>query len=347
MGRQPIPIHQIAIHAGVSDATVDRVLHDRGGVRDSTTARVKRAIAELKEQQALFEVGGRVFTVDLVMVAPQRFSSAVWNSFDTAIPALRPAVFRIRPHMHERIEPTHLIGTLDKIATRGTQAIILKAPDLPEVIEAVDLLADQGVPVITIVTDLPTSNRVAYVGIDNQAAGATAAYLISQWLPTTSDGEDHKNVLVTLSSQRFRGEGEREIGFHATAEEIAPSWRTFELAETDGLDATISEQLAHLADTRPIDAVYSIGGGNRATLDTLQRHGQRPGVYIAHDLDADNRHLLRRGQISAVLHHDLGTDALRACQLIMQFHGAVPGRPATRATPIQVITPYNTPNQRS
>lgn len=345
MGRQPIPIRQIAIHAGVSDATVDRVLHDRGGVRDTTKARVKRAVTELKEQQALFEFGGRTFTVDLVMHAPHRFSSAVWAAFDTTIPALRPAVFRIRPHMHERIESADLIRTLDKIAARGTHAIILKAPELPEVIDAVNRLADQGLPIITIVTDLPTSNRVAYVGIDNRAAGATAAYLISQWLPASSDNENTANVLVTLSSQHFRGEEEREIGFRSTADAIAPRWRTFGLSETEGLDATITEQLDHIAHTRTIDAVYSIGGGNRATLATLERHNQSRSIYIAHDLDTDNRHLLRSGQISAVLHHDLATDALRACQLVMQAHRAIPGRPTTQPTPIQVITPYNTPTQ--
>ena len=346
MGRQPIPLRQIAIHAGVSDATVDRVLHDRGGVRDTTVARVKRAITELEEQHALFEFAGRTFTVDLVMIAPHRFTSAVWDAFEAAIPALRPAVFRIRPHMHERIESTHLIRTLDKIATRGTQAIILKAPELPEVVDAVNRLADQGVPIITIVTDLPTSNRVAYVGIDNRAAGATAAYLISQWLPTRPDNNDTANVLVTLSSQHFRGEEERGIGFRNTARAVAPGWRTFQLTETQGLDATITAQLDDIADTRTIDAVYSIGGGNHATLATLERHNQRPDIYIAHDLDSDNRQLLSAGKISAVLHHDLTTDASRACQLIMQAHGATPGRPTTQPTPIQIITPYNTPTQQ-
>jgi hypothetical protein len=70
MGRQPIPIRQIAIHAGDGEATIDRVLHNRGGVRDTTKARVNRAIIELKEQQALFEFAGRTFTVDLVISHP-------------------------------------------------------------------------------------------------------------------------------------------------------------------------------------------------------------------------------------------------------------------------------------
>jgi LacI family transcriptional regulator len=79
------------------------------------------------------------------------------------------------------------------------------------VIEAVDRLADTGIPVVTLVTDLPVSRRVAYVGIDNRSAGATTAYLLSQWL-----GAEMGAVLVTLSRGSFRGEEEREMGFRST-----------------------------------------------------------------------------------------------------------------------------------
>src|SRR5713226_823881 len=44
--------------------------------------------------------------------------------------------------------------------------------------------------------------------MDNRAAGETAAYLIGEWL-----GPEPAKVLATLSSNRSRGEEEREIGF--------------------------------------------------------------------------------------------------------------------------------------
>ena len=69
---------------------------------------------------------------------------------------------------------------------------------------------------VTLVTDIPLSQRVAYVGIDNRAAGATAAYLIDQWL--TGDDEA---VLMALSRSAFRGEEEREMGFRAAMRERA------------------------------------------------------------------------------------------------------------------------------
>jgi LacI family transcriptional regulator len=340
MARQPIPIREIAVQAGVSDATVDRVLHGRDGVRATTVARVRRAVKELERQQAEFEAGGRTFTVDLVMHTPKRFSAAVRAAFEAAAPSMRPAVFRVRPHVYERIAASRIAATLDAIAARGTHAVVLKAPDVPVVVEAVARLADRGIPVITIVTDLPTSRRIAYVGIDNRAAGATAAYLIDQWLGPRSEGA---TVLLPISSLRFRGEEEREVGFRSVARTIAPTWTILDLAENEGVEGAVAAQLEHVAARQRIDAVYSIGGGNAAVLRVLDGHGQQPAAYVAHDLDTDNVELLANGRISAVLHHDLRADARRACQLVMQHHGAIPGAPTTEPAPVQVVTPYNLP----
>ncbi|MEM9655964.1 MAG: LacI family DNA-binding transcriptional regulator [Actinomycetota bacterium] len=344
MGRHPFPIRDVARHAGVSVATVDRVLHQRPGVRADTAARVRRAIAELERDREAFELGGRTFAVDLVMHSPRRFSAAVWDAFERVIPTLRPAAFTIRPRTFERIDPSAIAAGLDDIAHRGSHAVVLKAPDAPEVTAAVGRLHNAGIPVITIVTDLPTSRRLAYVGVDNRTSGATAAYLIDRWLgPNVDDTGGRRTVLVTMSSLSFRGEEEREIGFRTTARRLAADWQILDLTETGGLADTISRDLDHLLGEHKLDAVYSIGGGNLATLETLKRRAHGPPVYIAHDLDGENRRLLSSGQLSAVLHHDLTIDAHRTCQLVMQAHGAVPGVPSTEPAPLQVITPYNIP----
>jgi hypothetical protein len=74
-----------------------------------------------------------------------------------------------------------------------------------------------------------------------------------------------------------------------------------------------------------IGAVYSIGGSNVATIRAFEQRGRRYRVFIAHDLDEDNRMLLRARKISAVLHHDLRADANRAGRMIIQAHGGMSG----------------------
>ncbi|MFF4569611.1 LacI family DNA-binding transcriptional regulator [Streptomyces sp. NPDC001410] len=208
--RHPYTIREIARQAGLSTATVDRVLNSRGNVRESTVREVHEAIKALDRQRTQVRIGGRTFMVDIVMQTPERFSTAVREALEAELPSLQPAVVRSRFHFRETCPPEDLVGILDKIAKRGTQGVILKAPDLPEIAAAVGRLVAAGIPVVTLVTDLPHSARLAYVGIDNRAAGATAAYLLEQWL-----GDRPGNVLTTISRGSFRGEEERDLGFRS------------------------------------------------------------------------------------------------------------------------------------
>jgi LacI family transcriptional regulator len=332
-------IREIAQQAGLSQATVDRVLNDRGGVRAGTVQEVHQAIADLDRQRTQLSLVGRTFIVDVVMQTPERFSAAVRTALEAELPLLRPAVFRSRFHLRETATAGELAASLDRIGARGSHGVILKAPDVPEVAGAVQRLTARGIPIVTLVTDLPGSSRVAYIGIDNRAAGATAAYLIGQWLRSRPG-----DVLITLSSSFFRGEEEREMGFRATMRATQPARALVDITESDGLDHVLHDLvLAALRRHPGIAAVYSIGGGNRATVAAFTESGSAYEVFIAHDLDADNTELLRLGQLSAVLHHDLNQDLRNACQAIMRAHRALPGPVAAAASAIQVVTPHNLP----
>ncbi|MPY48599.1 LacI family DNA-binding transcriptional regulator [Streptomyces acidicola] len=337
--RHPYPIREIARQAGLSEATVDRVLNSRGGVRESTIMEVHQAIKDLDRQRTQVRIGGRTFMIDIVMQAPERFSTAVRDALEAELPSLHPAVVRSRFHFRETGPASELIAVMDKIAKRGSGGVILKAPDLPEVGAAVGRLVAAGIPVVTLVTDLPGSARLAYVGIDNRAAGATAAYLVGQWL-----GDRPGNVLTTISRGSFRGEEEREMGFRSAMRVAHPQRSLVEVTDSDGLDATQRDLvLEALRRDEGIVAVYSAGGGNAATLDAFDTLGRTCAVFVAHDLDHDNTRLLRERRLSAVLHHDLRQDMRRTCQTIMRAHKALPDEGPALPSAIQVVTPYNMP----
>ena len=44
-----------------------------------------------------------------------------------------------------------------------------------------------------------------------------------------------------------------------------------------------------------------------------------------------------------MLHHDLRADLRRACRVLLQAQGALPGVPTSVPSQIQVVTPYNEP----
>jgi LacI family transcriptional regulator len=339
--KHPYRIREIAAQSGLSAATVDRVLHARGGVRASTVREVEQAIADLDRQQSQLRLGGRTFMVDVVVQAPPRFSTAVRTALEAELPALRPAVIRSRFHFLDGPSVSDLVGVLDRVP-RGSHGVILKAPDVPEVVAAATRLTERGTPVVTLVTDLPTSARVAYVGIDNRAAGATAAYLVQQWLAGRAG-----DVLMVRGHGSFRGEDEREMGFRAEMRARDGGRRLLEVVdEEDRADAVHEGTRAVLAAHPAVRAVYSLyagAGGNAAVADAFTREGRAYDVFVAHDLDRENTVLLRERRLSAVLHHDLRQDLRRACQVVMQAQGALPGPVRSNPSAIQVITPHNAP----
>ena len=84
-------VKDIALQAGLSTATVDRVVNRRGGVRKQTAARVEAAIGELREQETvparrLREAGFEVKAYeDLTLMIWEKFLCNVTLSAPTAV----------------------------------------------------------------------------------------------------------------------------------------------------------------------------------------------------------------------------------------------------------------------
>ncbi|RAR56595.1 LacI family transcriptional regulator [Paraburkholderia unamae] len=332
-------IKEIALQAGLGVATVDRVLNGRAHVREHTRRRVEQAIKELEQQAFQLASAGRKLMIDVVVEAPARFADEIRHALEAELPGLHPAVFRPRFVMRETMTTAEVVDTLHAIARRGSHGVLLKARDVPEIAGAIGELKQRDIPVIAIFTDIPLSGRMAYAGLDNRVAGATAAYLIGQWV-----GARAGQVLVTMSDERFRGEEEREISFRRALRARWPQLVPVDASGGHGLDTQTEARVRKvLAAHGEVVAVYSMGGGNPAILRALEAQGQTPHCFIGHDLDRDNIALLRAGKVQAILHHDLRQDMRSACQHLMHFHKLLPASAVAPSSPVVVVTPENIP----
>jgi LacI family transcriptional regulator len=151
-------------------------------------------------------------------------------------------------------------------------------------------------------------------------------------------------VLVSLSSTRFRDEGDCEAAFAEALERHYPQLRRVDANEGLGLhEATVRVVHQRLQANPEVCSVYTIGDANAAILHAFSAEGRSCKVSIGHDLDADNLPLLQSGQINAVLHHDLQHDMRMACLQIMRAHGVGPQQGLHTLSAVQVLTPMNLP----
>lgn len=308
-------VHDIAAEAGVSLATVDRVLNDRPGVRGVTKAKVEAAIESL----------GYVRDVAAANLAKSRIYPLVFILPEGDNPFMRGLEAEVRrAGLHSAIERTllsivtvpafnaaALANAIDAAVAEGVSGIAVVAVDAPEVFASIDRAREAGVPVVTLVSDLAGSARDHFIGVDNIAAGRTAGSLMGRFL-----GNRPGPVAVLAGSMRVRDHGERLEGF-LTAMSAMPDARPI-LPVLEGQDdpdlsfKLIADCLAAVPD---LAGIYNLGAGNRGLLKALGPRGTDLCV-IVHELTGETRGALESGVIDAVLNQDAGHEVRSAIRVL-------------------------------
>ncbi len=309
-------VHDIAAAAGVSLATVDRVLNQRPGVRHVTREKVETAIRELgyvRDVAAANLAKGR--TYPLVFILP-----ASDNSFMHGLNAeIRQAIVRssaertdIRTIEVPAFDPAALVAVLEGLSREKPCGIALVATDAPDVRAAVDRLVRERFPIVTLVSDLTGSLRHHYAGVDNIAAGRTAARLLGRFL-----GPRKGEIAVLAGSMLVRDHRERLEGFTTIMAEEFP-----DLAILPVLEGRDDPEVAHMlvADAlgnAGIIGVYSLGAGNRGLIRALKEKAvDRVLTVIAHELTAHTRAALIDNTIDAILNQDAGHEVRSAIRVL-------------------------------
>jgi LacI family transcriptional regulator len=295
----------IARLAGVSTATVDRVLHRREGVRQTTVQRVLQAASELKylPEPELRAVGATPPT-QVLFVLPDRSSKFLrmlgeWVQCSQSQWA--PYHVNCRVQFIQGFDPDALSSALLRRG-RGCNGVAFMPLEHPKVREAVDTLADDGVAAVTLVSDLSHSRRIAYVGLDNGSAGRTAAYLIARFVGAVG-AKRHAKVALIAGSLSYKAHVEREAGFLQLFSEQYPHMQVVGLREGYDDELVNYRQTKALLEQHPdLAAIYNIGGGSEGVGQALKELGkQHKVVFIGHGLTPDTRALLIDGSMDAVI----------------------------------------------
>ncbi len=200
---------QVAEAAGVSLSTVDRVLNRRGGVSAAAEERVLEWAGRLNIDRVAFRQYLKVLRIAVVMQTPR---NPFYKGLQDAFADLNKAMLdlKISCFIHY-IDVTDVIRTINKInqISAAHDALIIVSPDDPRLSDALKVISGR-IPIVTLVTDLPNSGRIAYIGPDNRQTGRVAGELMGRFL-----GPNGGEVLVVLGMHRIVGHEEREMGFRS------------------------------------------------------------------------------------------------------------------------------------
>jgi LacI family transcriptional regulator len=309
----------IAREAGVSPATVDRVLNHRPGVRERTREIVLETARRLGYISNGVDVPG---SISGSTAARARLDFVLPAGTNTFIKALNNQLLsqsnnredlEVRIHSIEGFNPDALARTLQ--AMRGqTEGVGLIALDHPTVREAIRSLHASGIKVVTLASDIHNVPREAYVGIDNRAAGRLAGFLLGRFVGTMEE----KKIALFAGSLSYRGHEEREMGFrHILAEEF-PNLSIVELREMKDDRERAFQEASALLDRHPdLAAIYNIGAGNTGIARALkERQMDRHIIFVGHEATEANKTLLLDGTLDAAIDQNPRVEAREALNIL-------------------------------
>jgi LacI family transcriptional regulator len=209
-------------------------------------------------------------------------------------------------------DPQATVDALDRLTPDSTDGGAVFGPETPSVRDAVKRARAKGIAVVAFVSDLPSSERHHFVGIDNIAAGRTAASLMGRFV------RGRGRILVITGSRLARDHLERRTGFDAVMRAEYPHLDV--VASIEGRDdpelirAMLPDVFAAYPD---ICGIYSSAAGNPGLIRFLEDSGPYENLkVIAHELTPASRAALATGVFDAIISQDTGHLVRSAVRLL-------------------------------
>ncbi len=293
-------ITDLAKQAGVSVATVDRVLNRRLPVREDTAIRVVQAAEAIGYhatgllRRRLTEIPQRRF--GFLLQKRDAFYQKLGKDLADATKAAsfiegKPVI----EHVDELV-PSIMAGRIREMAPR-IDALAVVAVDHPLVVEAVEAVIAMGKPVFTLLSDISAAVKTGHIGLDGRKVGRTAAWTISR----TARGPGKIGILV--GSHRYSNQELAEISFRSYMREFAPEFTLLEPIVNLDDERIAYEAVTDMVDSNPdLVAIYGCGGGQDGMIRALRDESAgRRIVAVCNELTATTRAALIDGTIDLLL----------------------------------------------
>ena len=340
--KQRVTLKQIAEKAGLSVATIDRVINGRRPVRRATAVRVRSAADALGYKSAIPIDESGLEPVRCAVLLQKKTTFIYQNIAEELTQASQSATGRRVELNVEFVEnyldPSYVAERMRSVGSQ-TDILVVVATDSSYTSEMIGVLAGRGIPVAALLSDLSAPDLAGYVGINDRIAGRTAAWAIARCASQPG------SVGILIGSHGYLGQEDREIGFRTYFREKAPNFKVLESAVcNDDPEIAYEEALKMLHGSEKLVGLYSVGGGTRGAIRAIEEN-QLSGkpAYICHPLTPATREGLIRGTVDLIIAPDIPELARATIQMCRKLKEAALVTKQTAIVPFVIYTSENVP----
>jgi LacI family transcriptional regulator len=319
---------------------VDRVINERGNVSEGTRRKVLEAARELGLKRILPDSYRPHVRIEVVMARPELpLIARMHEEFMRLARGLSGSVTIHRSILKEET-PERLSSALLKTTCDG---VVVYAPDHPLINEAIATLKTRGVHVVTMISDLPKSCRLAYAGMDHYQAGRTAGYLMQSVVRRAGP------LVILCNHLGFESHARRVDGFTDYLQEAGADLPIAAIVEGgDDRDRSEVRLKSAFARQKDVAGIYNVGAANRGVAAAIRADilSGRP-VFIGHELTEFTTRLLREKIMTFTIDQAPELQAQFAIEVLLCEFGFKVSKavspPYRSPVPIVIYSPENIP----
>lgn len=293
-------LQDLALAAGVSIATVDRVINRRLPVSDDTAQRVVTAAESIGYhatsllKRRIHEMPVRRF--GFLLQKPDAFYKQLAHELATASRSNTTVEGKPSVEFVDDVEPAIIAERMLHIAKKS-EAIAVVAMDHPLVNDAVQTITAQGKPVFTLLSNINSQACSGHFGADSRKCGRIAGWTISRLARKAG------KIGILVGSHGYLNQELSEISFRTYMREHAPDFLLLEPIINLDDERIAYEAVRDMVQDNPdLVAVYVSGGGQEGLIRAL-REFCVPGqlVAVCNESTPATRAALRDGVIDLTL----------------------------------------------
>ncbi len=336
-------IRDLADAAGVSVATVNRVLAGSENVRGPTRLLVQEVAGRigfygLGAIQARVAASRQKLRFGAILLQPHRpFYQNVADALRRAAADCSDAEIDLRIEFLEDLTPQNTADYAQAMA-RDCQAVCITSAVHPVVAEAVTRIQSQGVHVFALVAQLSATGQVHYIGLDNWKVGRTAAWTFAHVCKVPG------KIGILMGNPRYRNQDMNEAGFRSYFREYGPGFTLLDPLSTFEAAAVAQEMTERLLAEHPdLAGLFVSGGGISGALSALRAQGKAGQiVVVGYDLTDVTRAALLDGTLTLVISHPLNRLAHDAIAgMVKACNARGDGGNWTSVVPFEIFTREN------
>jgi len=294
-------IADLAKSAGVSVATVDRVLNRRLPVSADTAQRVVSAAEAIGYhatgllKRRIIETPTRRFGF-LLQKREDDFYSALGRELVRATTSSKEINGKAVVDFSEELVPRTIAARLEAMAEK-CDAIAIVAVDHPHVADAIQRVTGRGKPVFTLLSDVAQSSRRACLAVDSRKSGRTAAWAIARM------AKHPGKVGILVGSHRYLSQDLAEISFRGYMREHASDLQLLEShIILDDSRIAYEAVIQMLQTSVDLVGIYDCGGGREGLVRALRdENASERVVTVCNELTSTTKPALVDGVLDMVL----------------------------------------------